>query len=195
MGRPCFPKRMSCPAAAVSMSRERWVLAFCTLMTFMRSSLVWSGLLSREARTTPTDGFLVQEENFPEGGGFRGVVRVGGHDVAHVPSPFLAFGRLGDGLPTGLILNLRIGKELAGLSMEENGVVVDLVPLLRTASSSGQIGRWRFSYSFSWPGLPDITKAWRIFFMGLLFPQGVQGPPDPTHVPPTSAWRQRSKNG
>lgn len=36
---------------------------------------------------------------------------------------------------------------------------------LRSVSRSGQIGLWRFSYSFSWPGFTDITNALRIIFM------------------------------
>ena len=40
-----------------------------------------------------------------------------------------------------------------------------------------------------------VTNALRVFFMRLLFPWGVQEPPDPTHVRPTSAWHQKSKIG
>jgi len=55
------------------------------------------------------------------------MVRIGGHDVPHVLPPFLAFGGLGNGLPAGLVLDLRVGEELAGLGMEKNGGVVDPV--------------------------------------------------------------------
>ena len=66
-------------------------------------------------------------EHFPEGDGLWGVVGVGGHDITHMAPPLLAFGGLGNGLPPRLVLNLRISEQLAGLGMEEDGVVVDPV--------------------------------------------------------------------
>jgi hypothetical protein len=45
---------------------------------------------------------LGEVEHLAEGDRFRGMVRVGGHDVPHVSPPFLALGRLGDGLPAGV---------------------------------------------------------------------------------------------
>jgi hypothetical protein len=43
----------------------------------------------------------------------RGMVGVGGHDVAHMLPPILTFRRLGDSLPEGFVLNSDMGKELA----------------------------------------------------------------------------------
>ncbi|CAM8632966.1 hypothetical protein MCEMIH22_00667 [Candidatus Methylacidiphilaceae bacterium] len=43
----------------------------------------------------------------------RGVVGVGGHDVGHMPPPFMALRQTGDGLPAAFVLNLEMGKELA----------------------------------------------------------------------------------
>ena len=55
------------------------------------------------------------------------MVGVGRHDVAHMAPPLLAFGGLSNGLPPRLVLDFRKGKELAGLGMQEDGVVVDPV--------------------------------------------------------------------
>ena len=66
-------------------------------------------------------------ENFAQIHGLGRVVGVGGHYVAHMLPPLLAFGGLGNGLPPRLVLDFRIGEELAGLGMEEDGVVVDPV--------------------------------------------------------------------
>ena len=52
-------------------------------------------------------------EDFAERGGFRRVVGVAGHDIAHVLPPLLAFRRLGDSLPEGFVLYRDMGKELA----------------------------------------------------------------------------------
>jgi len=52
------------------------------------------------------------------------MVRVGGHDVAHMAPPLLAFRGLGDGLPLGFVLDLCIGEQLMGLRMEKDGVVM-----------------------------------------------------------------------
>ena len=63
-------------------------------------------------------------EDFAERGGFRRVGGVGGHDIAHMLPPLLAYGGLGDGLPLRFVLDLDIGEELAGLGMKEDGVVM-----------------------------------------------------------------------
>ena len=52
------------------------------------------------------------------------MVRVGGHNIAHVLPPLLAFGGSGDGMPTSLILDLNVTKELAGFGVKKNRVVV-----------------------------------------------------------------------
>ena len=52
------------------------------------------------------------------------MVRVGGHDVAHMLPPLLAFGGSGDGLPPSLILDLNVTKELMGFGVKKNRVVV-----------------------------------------------------------------------
>ena len=52
-------------------------------------------------------------EDFAERGGFRRVVGVAGHDIAHVLPPLLAFRRLGDSLPEGFVFYRDMGKELA----------------------------------------------------------------------------------
>ncbi len=54
-------------------------------------------------------------------------VGVGGHDVRHVFPPSTADLGVGDGLPAGLVLDLRVGEELAGLGVQVDGVVVDAV--------------------------------------------------------------------
>ena len=52
-------------------------------------------------------------EDFAERGGFRRVVGVGGHDIAHMLPPLLAYGGLGDSLPEGFVFYRDMGKELA----------------------------------------------------------------------------------
>ena len=52
-------------------------------------------------------------EDFAERGGFRRVVGVGGHDIAHMLPPLLAFGGLGNGLAAVFALYRDMGKELA----------------------------------------------------------------------------------
>ena len=46
------------------------------------------------------------------------------HHVSHVRPPTLANGSAGDLFPALLVLDFRVGKELAGLREEENRVIV-----------------------------------------------------------------------
>jgi hypothetical protein len=69
----------------------------------------------------------INMENLPKRDGFRAVVGIRGHDVAHVLPPFLADGCLGDGVPARFILNLGVGEKLPGFGMKKDGVIVDTV--------------------------------------------------------------------
>ena len=55
------------------------------------------------------------------------MVGVGGHHIAHMSPPLLAFGGLGDGLPTRFILDLNVTEELVSFRVKKNRVVVDSV--------------------------------------------------------------------
>ena len=55
------------------------------------------------------------------------MVGVGGHHIAHMSPPLLAFRSLGDSLPTRFILDLNVTEELVSFRVKKNRVVVDSV--------------------------------------------------------------------
>jgi hypothetical protein len=68
-------------------------------------------------------------EDFPQAHGNRAVVRIGWHHIAHVRPPFFTDGRIRDGRPACLILDLRVAEKLPGFLMQEDAVIVDAVVL------------------------------------------------------------------
>lgn len=72
-------------------------------------------------------GALMEMKNFLQHLRHGTVVRIRGHNLAHVLPPALTFWRGGDRRPTGFVLDLNVGKELPRFRVKEYGVIVGAV--------------------------------------------------------------------
>ena len=66
-------------------------------------------------------------EDFAKANGDGTIVGIGRHHVAHVCPPPATFRRIGNGDPARFVFDFGVGKELPGLLVQENRVVVDAV--------------------------------------------------------------------
>src|SRR5439155_2072706 len=110
-------------------SAADWVVCANATGTIARISRPAAMLIARRITLFTTRGAdrLVDVEDLVQRGGDRGVVGVGGHQLAHVLPPVLADVGARDGGPLGFVFDLDVGEKLAALGVQEDRVVVHAV--------------------------------------------------------------------